>query len=280
MKKLFIAMFMILFVGTLAACTLNETKASESYLLVEINPKIEFTLDEEEKVISINLLNEDAEIVAAELELIGLSYEEALDLFLEAALEAGYIDVTRDDNAIFVTLYSDDEEYEGDLNERVRGRAEEFMVRERIQGGVFGGELLREDIQAIADEYDVRFNQARAAYAVSEAFEDITLEEAIEMEFEELMQLLRTNHQERMQAFAQEMRERASAIREGLIAENRERLEEHRANHDNIPEDMIRERMTNMRGQVAERIDEMREAHEARSRARRDEVTNDDDTEE
>ena len=280
MKKLLIAMFMVLFVGSLAACTLNDSKASESYLLVEINPKIEFTLDEEEKVISINLLNEDAEIVAADLDLIGLSYEEALDLFLEAALEAGYIDVSSEDNAIFVTLYSDDEEYEGDLNERVRGRAEEFMVRERIQGGVFGGELLREDIKAIADEYDVRFNQARAAYAVSEAFEDITLEEAIEMEFQELMQLLRTNHQERMQAFGQEMRERANAIREGLNAENRERLEEHRANHDNIPEDMIRERMTNMHGQVSERIDEMREAHEARSRARRDEVTNDDDTEE
>ncbi len=275
MKKVLTGLFITLFIGILAACSLDtkDVQASESYLLVEINPKIEFTLNEDEEVVSVDFLNEDAEALALELDLIGLHYEEALDLFLEAALEAGYLDVTADDNAIFITLFSEDEDYEEDIAERVRGRAEEFMVRERIKGGVFAGEYLHEDIQAIADEYDVRFNHARAAYAVSELYEDISLEEAIDMEFPELMGLLITRHQERMQARGAEMRERAMEMREALVEENRERLEAHRADLDNIPESEIRERMQEMRQDIMSRIDEMRESHEERRRERRDQFT-------
>lgn len=285
MKKLFTGLFITLFIGILAACSLDtkDVQASESYLLVEINPKIEFTLNEDEEVVSVDFLNEDAEALALELELVGLHYEVALDLFLEAALEAGYLDVSADDNAIFVTLYSDNEEYEEDIAERVRGRAEEFMVRERLKGGVFAGEFLHEDIQAIADEYEVRFNHARAAYAVSELYEDISLEEAIDMEFPELMGLLITRHQERMQQHGEEARARAREMREALMEENRERLEAHRANLDNIPESEIRERMQEMRQDIMSRINAMRESHEARRQERRDQFTpnteNDEDDE-
>ena len=276
MKKIFVGLFMFLFVGILAACTMGQSvEASDSYLLVEINPKIEFTLDDEEKVVSVDLLNEDAEIAALHIDFIGMTADEALDAFLDAALEAGFLDVDSEDNAIFITLYSDDEDYEDEVRDRVRNHVEAFLVRERIKGGVFDGQFSHEDIQAIADEYDVRFNQARAAYAVSEAFEDITLEEAIEMPFTDLMTLLRTRHQDRMQARGEQVRAFALEMREALTDENRERLEAHRANFDNIPEEMIRDRMEAMHRNMPDRVAEMREAHESRQRERRDDVNED-----
>ncbi len=72
-----------------------------------MNPGVEFIRDEDENIVSIQLLNEDAEIVAADLELEGLRYKVALAEFLDAAIETGYIDVDSDENVITVT--ADDE---------------------------------------------------------------------------------------------------------------------------------------------------------------------------
>ncbi len=240
MKKLVVSVFTLLFVGLLAACSLDVNQAQAqggSYLLIEINPKIEFTLDEEEKVVSVDLLNEDAEIVAGDIDFIGLDADVAVELYLTSALEAGYLDVTKEDNAIFITLFNDDEEREEGLNQHIRERVQAFMHREQIQGGVFGGHVNREDIQAIAEEYEVRFNQARAAFSVSEADENISLEEALEMDFQELMAVLRENHQRHMQAFGQAMRENARAMREAMIAAHRDRVRDDCDDCENNPEE-------------------------------------------
>jgi len=100
-------------VFTLAACADlgKNSQASEIIVGIDINPSIEFTVDENDIVTSFNLVNEDALILCADVEFIGMNVEEAIELFIQLATEAGFIDVEAEDNAVlFTVLGGDDEE--------------------------------------------------------------------------------------------------------------------------------------------------------------------------
>ena len=88
-------------VFTLAACADlgKNSQASEIIVGIDINPSIEFTVDENDIVTSFNLVNEDALILCADVEFIGMNVEEAIELFIQLATEAGFIDVEAEDNA-------------------------------------------------------------------------------------------------------------------------------------------------------------------------------------
>ncbi|MFW6284735.1 MAG: anti-sigma-I factor RsgI family protein, partial [Bacillota bacterium] len=131
MKKLF-ALVSILALGvTLAACDAdglsatdldNDADAKDSteentYLTVDINPSVEFIVNEDDEIESYTALNEDGEVVIADLDLEGKDYDEAMDLYLEEATELGYIDVDADDNAVQISTNEDDEEATEDTDE-------------------------------------------------------------------------------------------------------------------------------------------------------------------
>lgn len=75
-----------------------------NYVQIEVNPRIEFICDRKFDVISSRPLNEDAEIVMSDLDLIGLDVDDATTTFLNECARCGYIDVNGIDNATNVTV--------------------------------------------------------------------------------------------------------------------------------------------------------------------------------
>src|SRR5690554_5769587 len=126
MKKLFVLLGLVVVGLLLSACT-TATVDAATYIGVDINPSIEFTVDENNEVVSFKLLNEDAEIVAADLDFLGMDFEEALELYLDAAVEAGYLDVNREDNAILLTVANEDTKVEEQIRERIREKTNQVF---------------------------------------------------------------------------------------------------------------------------------------------------------
>lgn len=85
LKKLGTLVLGLAVILTLSACSeqLEETSASEIYVAIDINPSIEFIVDEEDVVTSYNLVNEDALILCADIDFIGMNIEDAVELFIE-----------------------------------------------------------------------------------------------------------------------------------------------------------------------------------------------------
>lgn len=93
-KKIFsflIALCMILPMAfMLTAC--KEPDPASRVLTVELNPEVEFVLDSNNKVVTVNALNDDGyAVVTADVDFSGLSAEDAVDLFLETANELGFV---------------------------------------------------------------------------------------------------------------------------------------------------------------------------------------------
>ena len=268
MKKLLVFALVALGVFAISACS-SEEASDYDYVMVDINPSITFIIDEDGKVDSFVLNNEDAEIVAVDLELIGLDVEDALELYLDAAIEAGYIDVDAENNAIFVTT-DEDEDEEDSINERIRGRAEQFMQERGIGAAIIRGKI-DDELRERAEDLEIGPGRLRLIETAVDIDEDLTLEEALELDMREIMEIVRGSHQERMQAFQQERREAARETRDALIEEARERVEAHRAaveagdielpDFDAIREEFrenAREKMESYRERAQERRDNMR----------------------
>jgi len=80
------------------------TAKEYNYVLLEINPKVEFICDNNFKVVSCKPLNTEGEIILSNLNYKGIDVEMASVDFINECARAGYIDVDGHDNAVNITV--------------------------------------------------------------------------------------------------------------------------------------------------------------------------------
>ncbi len=232
----------------------DDTTQDQQYTTIDINPAIELILDEDGNVISVGLLNKDAEILVAELDLVGLAHEEALERILDAAIETGYIDVDSHENIITITHENPE------LEEDIKAYIEENLKAKGVGAAVFGGEMIDEYFD-LAEEYDISVGIARLIARAVEIDEELTFEAAIELSQEEIMTILQESHEEMMEEFIQERRDSAQAIKDELTQNFEDKVENHRQNvdADNLPDfdaikDNVQDRLDTIRDDYKQRI--------------------------
>ena len=98
-KKIIISVISIVLVvaiGIVAAILIvNDNKAKKQATTVmacSVNPSIQFVLNAKDDVIDVIATNEDGQAIILKGEFVGLSAEEAAELFISLSTEAGYID--------------------------------------------------------------------------------------------------------------------------------------------------------------------------------------------
>ena len=232
---------------TLSACS-NEEEGS-NYLALDINPSIEFIVDDEGTIESFSLLNEDAEIVAADLDFVGMAYEDALDLYLESAVETGYLDVNSEDNAIFITADGEDETFKENVNTHVKTHLEQRGIGAALmEGGI--DETYRE----LAEDHEIGVGRARLISRAAEIDGSFTFEEGLEMDMSDIMEILVLEHKDSVQAFRQNRQQTHEAMKTALQNEFSEEVETHREavqnkNGPQVDIDAITENFTENRQQ-------------------------------
>ncbi len=230
-------------------------------MALEINPGVEFVLDEDGHVESVLLINEDAEIVAADLDLVGKPSDEALELFIDAAIETGYIDV--DSNENIVTVTSDDEDEET----AKKAEIESILESRAIGAAVFAGEM-NEEYQALAEEHDISVGRARLISRAVEFDDDLEFEEALEMDHGEIMTILIDEHRAQMDAFIEQRKDEALETKHAMKEMAQEKVEAHRQavedgdvgapDFDQIRDD-VEANLEDIRSQYQSRIEDRRQ---------------------
>ncbi len=224
MKKLksiiaLVALFAI--VLTVAACT-NTANAEETYVTIDINPSVELIVNGNEKVVYANALNEDAEVLLAELDLIGMDVEAATDLIIETAIALGYIDVDAVDTLVEVSSMSDTA-----LGEKIRQRVKEAVNNAFQNRGLNGhseDKGFDPEFIAEAESYDVTPGFLFLAQSVMAVQDDITLEDALLMTQDELRDILKDARAEARDVLT-ELRDEFFAERDDIRAEYQPQIE-------------------------------------------------------
>ena len=216
--KLLITFLFVLSIGLLVVGCTDLNAAEDAYVTVDINPSVELIVTPRDKVIYANPLNEDGELLLLNLTLVGLNLDEALELIIDEAIALGFIDVDSEEPAIVsIDVISKNSE----LGEKVRTQAKEKINNAFVDRAMVGraeDKGFVPEFLAEAESYSVTPGFLRLAKSAIEVDDLLTLEEAVLLTQEELMDILKEARQAN-QEVRHQLREEFHAQRQLIFDE-------------------------------------------------------------
>jgi len=131
----------------------HQSKTANSTVEMSVNPDVELVVSENNKVLSVNYKNTDAEIIFSDSELIGKNIEEVAKMFVEQATKAGYIDVNTDGTTVTITVNGKVEKDIKAIEDKVIAKVNEYFDENGIIAGAVAS--VKDDVSAKAEEMGV-----------------------------------------------------------------------------------------------------------------------------
>ena len=209
-------LFLIAAVGLVAGCQATTVSADDSYVTLDINPSIELIVTPKEKVIYANPLNEDGELLLLEIDIIGLDLEEATEIIIDKAIELGFIDVDSEEVYVSVSTIN----MQAQIGETIQNRVKE-AVNEAFKNRAMMGKAVDKDFGSGYVEEANSFGVTPGFYRLAQSAvsnSDLTLEEALAMTQQELMDLVQTARREKREV-SQMLKDEFFAARQLLFDE-------------------------------------------------------------
>ncbi|MBQ7368714.1 MAG: hypothetical protein IJW60_03280 [Clostridia bacterium] len=175
-----------------ASCGGTGTK-EQKVMNLSLNPEVEFVLDADDKVVSVNALNEEGNLIVSAEVFTGKTAEEAAKLFVEVSKETGFLvsgKVNAGENELEISFSGDTKAAESLYND-VKSKVNEYFTAENITATV-------EQATAIGEE------QLEAL--VAECAPYLEAAEIQAMEYKELVETLAKSRQETAEFYSQELK--------------------------------------------------------------------------
>lgn len=174
----------------LIACGSKPAEGTVTRMTVDINPSVELMINDENKVVAVTAMNDDAAILLAGEELVGKTPEEVTEALVELAADAGYLTEEGDTRTVTISLSGDDR-YAQKLYDSVAKKAAKAMEKLGIDAKVEKAKAL--ELEAL-----------RALAAKTSLYTD---EELAEMDEQQLHQVLAAGRVETALLITEELRE-------------------------------------------------------------------------
>ena len=199
--------------------TMNADDATLTYISMRINPEIEVVADENGEIVSVNAVNEDGEVVLAEVDLVGQSVAEAGETFTEIATELGYLDVDSEDATVYIDAVGENEE----LCEKLESGLSERIHKYFDNNGIFG-KVSPETLEEYADKveaWNVSAGQAKMIVRLLDMYPEMTEEEALLLNPAQIMEMIKDHGKSDKKVGAaqrEEMKTEVEALKEKYAA--------------------------------------------------------------
>jgi len=236
MKKLFALSLTFILLTLIAACDVDEVIEFDEaayYMSLDINPSVEFVLDDNETVIAFTINDEHAEILVADSFFLDLRAEEAVRLLLLEAIETGYIGLDVNDNAVHIAADKLDEQTPDEatleFEARMRETAADFFSTRGI-GVAILEESLDDALIDEAQDHGVSIARLRMMRKAAEIDLGLDFEDALALTPAEVAEIIVDTHDARIEDYNLNRRAEALERYEALVDMFAEKIEQHRFN--------------------------------------------------
>ena len=152
MKKRLISIFLLctLFLTAISFTSCSNAKPEEgsvTRMTVDINPSVEFMIDDQNKIISVTALNDDGSILIVGEAFVGKTPEEAIEMMVTLASDTGYLvqgNAEASENTVKISV-SGDSKYAERLKKDITEKANDTLKALNINGKVEKVEALKID---------------------------------------------------------------------------------------------------------------------------------------
>ena len=152
MKKRLISIFLLctLFLTAISFTSCSNAKPEEgsvTRMTVDINPSVEFMIDDQNKIVSVTALNDDGSILIVGEAFVGKTPEEAIEMMVTLASDTGYLvqgNAEASENTVKISV-SGDSKYAEQLKKDITEKANDTLKALDINGTVEKVEALNID---------------------------------------------------------------------------------------------------------------------------------------
>lgn len=187
-KLLLLLVLVIVFLG-LGYFNMMQNKVV-TYLKVSFNPTLEFGLNENNKVVEVNALNGDAEVLLVGQDYANENIEIVLDDLIEEAIDTGYIKEYEEDNIIEVMTFNDKEETRIEFEERIMNKIESKLSEKRV-AAVLSAVKLTDDLKKEALENEISVGKMMLVNQALYLNESLEKENLINMSVKDIQFLIK-----------------------------------------------------------------------------------------
>ena len=168
--------------------TTEATPAAQSFLTLDINPSLQFVL-EEGKILRCLALNDDGEAILSDLDLAGMTVEEALPLVLQALIDSGYI-AADESSAPVLLLAAYDSNGSVELLDSAAAVVSDTLAEQNILGQVIAQQITDlEYVELLAEQYHVSVGKMQYVLGLIRREREVSLEEACDRTIVELFSM-------------------------------------------------------------------------------------------
>lgn len=189
----FVFSSLIFFAGCDASSILGDNFSgaqASTYVSINVGPSVELIVDSNDKVITVNGVNNQGDIAAEGTKYRGYNIAEAVKCIVQNMTEAGFLDLeTSEGNAAFITVINEDVQNQTRLYYEIKTATESYFFSNGIYGLVAETEL-PEEIKDVADANDLGNETVRLMLKLMEMDMDLNFEDVEELEIDELIRLV------------------------------------------------------------------------------------------
>lgn len=211
MKKLLIISLAVLVLITVGYLFLNNTNNKDySYVILKINPEVELAVDYNEVVREVNPLNEDADLLISDLNLVGKPLEEVTETIIDETIEIGKLD-----NTIELNVINKNEEKRLKLENKLKEKIESH-IQTKAYNAVLTVKGVTEDMKASAASYDISNGKMLIISKALELNQDLKIEDLVNRSVKEIQTYIKDASIQRREA-AQEIKNQTSEERKAEL---------------------------------------------------------------
>lgn len=202
----------------------------QNLITIDINPSVGLVV-EDDTVVDVLTLNDDAVIAVDDLNMVGMNIDDAIDTYIDTAIEMGYVNELSEENIINVTTYNDDDtndEYNLQIREKIERKLEERKVVALV---IANG--LDEELKAKADEYDISYGKMLLVDRAATMNTELTEDELSDMTVKEIQAVIKekaTEIKNQVREFYEENKQEIEAKKEEIKEQAKEKIEEAKQN--------------------------------------------------
>ena len=159
-----------------------------NYVKIEVNPKVEFLTDKNDKIISVFPVNEEAKELLINENFIGQNVKDGAKKFVDLCVLSNYIDVEKENNAVKLTIVSD---LMQNLDVKIYSEIKKYFINNEIKSVIVEN---KDDLEIFkqAKKYGVSNNKFVLMQSVCNLYPDTTLEENSKLSEKELLKKIKT----------------------------------------------------------------------------------------
>ena len=219
----------LIFVGIIIICAIaliifsGITAKDYNYVQLEVNPRVEFIVDKNFKVVSFRPINKDAEIILSDISFKGMDIENASTHFIDICAQTGYIDVNGKDNAVNITVIDGITQA---LDVHITQKINEYLRKNEIMCAVIENYEDRNMFDEKKEHNTCCSNKYKLMKTLNEYDENLQLEKLNKLNEVELINMVENIHSTNRFSPIQE----DILAKENLLTQNKEKYEKHKSN--------------------------------------------------